>query len=483
MSKAGFYQEKMTFLMQYPAQDELAFYRFYTKNHPDESIGWYYLGREWEKLNQPDKAMEAYRKAVWTKDNDKSTDDARDAYHRLLREKKNKKRMQFLRRGISALLFLTTLFTGLFNQQEDNGISEEQPSLRAAGSHTEVIAVPASMSNQEAHKQVLRYLSQRRLYYSKPYTVIAIPETEGLPLYTPLLFYQPQSVKGIIQFDPVKKTVIRQKWYDPVCSCEKDTLFTTSQKALSKEQAELAKVLTIRNALFRYYQTHGRLPIKLGELDQPYPTNAISSIPKYTKRTDKRSLIQTGDLPNGTLDQEWPYYPASFRTDDAWNSLRKVVPLLHYPEPMIALEPLQIYIHQATYSLTLFSGTHVVRRYPIGLGQDHSTPQGYFRISHKISNPIGHDRIYGSRGMLFANSDFAIHGTNKPSSIGKNESLGCVRLHNKDVEELYSFTSLGTEVVISNKKSAPVTWSNALPFLLPVGKDEETPGVTYNWLH
>lgn len=484
MSKADFYQEKMTFLMQYPALDELAFYRFYTKNNPDEAIGWLYLGREWEKLNQPDKALEAYRRAVWAKEADtSSSEDAREAYHRLLRDKKQKKRLQFLRRGIAALLFLTTLFSGLFTQQEDSSISEEQPGPRVASSHTEVIAVPTSMSSQEAAKQVEKYITQRRLYYSKPYTVIAISETDGLPLYTPLLFYQPRQVKGIVQFDPVKKTIIRQKWFDPACACEKDALVTTSKQALAKEQTELAKVLTLRNALFRYYQTTGRLPNKLSELDKPFPQNTVSAIPQFIKRTDNRALTQTKDKTNGMTSQEWPYYPASFRNTDAWNSLRRVVPLLSYPEPMVSLEPLQIYIHQATYSLTLLSGSHIVRRYPIGLGQDQSTPQGFFRISHKINNPIGHDRIYGTRGMLFANTDFAIHGTNKPSSIGKNESLGCVRLHNNDVEELYSFTSLGTEVVISNKKSAPATWSNASPFLLPAGKDEETPGVTYSWLH
>jgi lipoprotein-anchoring transpeptidase ErfK/SrfK len=40
------------------------------------------------------------------------------------------------------------------------------------------------------------------------------------------------------------------------------------------------------------------------------------------------------------------------------------------------------------------------------------------------------------------------HGTNEPDSVGSDTSLGCVRLRNGDVEELYEILPRGTEVVI-----------------------------------
>ncbi|RME39135.1 MAG: L,D-transpeptidase, partial [Planctomycetota bacterium] len=32
-----------------------------------------------------------------------------------------------------------------------------------------------------------------------------------------------------------------------------------------------------------------------------------------------------------------------------------------------------------------------------------------------------------------------IHGTIEPDSIGRSVSLGCIRMHNEDVEEVYKY--------------------------------------------
>ncbi|MFY0542604.1 L,D-transpeptidase [Brevibacillus sp. H7] len=162
--------------------------------------------------------------------------------------------------------------------------------------------------------------------------------------------------------------------------------------------------------------------------------------------------------------------------------MREVVPLALFPEPTVPLQPLQIRIQQGSYSLVLYSGSHPVRRYPIGIGKDGLTPEGYFFILQKISRPRGHGDIYGTRGLIFADGGYAIHGTNTPESIGQAHSLGCIRLHNVDVEELYSFVSLGTEVIVSAHNQPLRTWSNPVRFFLTAGPDEETPQVVYHWL-
>ena len=45
-------------------------------------------------------------------------------------------------------------------------------------------------------------------------------------------------------------------------------------------------------------------------------------------------------------------------------------------------------------------------------------------------------------------SRLGIHGTNEPETVGQRESDGCIRLHNKDVEELFVLVPKGTPVEI-----------------------------------
>jgi lipoprotein-anchoring transpeptidase ErfK/SrfK len=43
---------------------------------------------------------------------------------------------------------------------------------------------------------------------------------------------------------------------------------------------------------------------------------------------------------------------------------------------------------------------------------------------------------------------YALHGTDKPESIGRSVSHGCVRLRNEDIETLYQMVAVGTPVFI-----------------------------------
>jgi hypothetical protein len=50
--------------------------------------------------------------------------------------------------------------------------------------------------------------------------------------------------------------------------------------------------------------------------------------------------------------------------------------------------------------------------------------------------------------MYLGNTEYRIHGTNAPDTIGKKVSSGCIRLTNEDVEDLYNRVTLGTKVVV-----------------------------------
>ena len=55
----------------------------------------------------------------------------------------------------------------------------------------------------------------------------------------------------------------------------------------------------------------------------------------------------------------------------------------------------------------------------------------------------------GAAAMTLSGGDFAIHGTNQPGSIGGFVSYGCIRMHNRDVLDLYARVGVGTQVVVT----------------------------------
>jgi lipoprotein-anchoring transpeptidase ErfK/SrfK len=101
----------------------------------------------------------------------------------------------------------------------------------------------------------------------------------------------------------------------------------------------------------------------------------------------------------------------------------------------------------------------VVKTYLVSTGKDNSTPVGTFRIVNKLLNPTWYktgavippdspDNILGSRWMGFDSKGYGIHGTTEPDNLGKQITLGCVRMRNDDVEELFDIVPVGTEVII-----------------------------------
>lgn len=132
------------------------------------------------------------------------------------------------------------------------------------------------------------------------------------------------------------------------------------------------------------------------------------------------------------------------------------------------LENLSITINIPSRILTLYAKDKVIKEYRVGIGKiDHETPIGDFKIRSKELNPTwikpikegeekvvieaGPDNPLGYRWMEFADL-YGIHGTNRPDSIGGYVSNGCVRMREKDVEELYDIVPLGTPVHITYER-------------------------------
>jgi lipoprotein-anchoring transpeptidase ErfK/SrfK len=58
------------------------------------------------------------------------------------------------------------------------------------------------------------------------------------------------------------------------------------------------------------------------------------------------------------------------------------------------------------------------------------------------SNPMG------AAAMVLTGGQYAIHGTNRPNSIGGFVSYGCIRMFNADIISLYNRVRVGTPVVV-----------------------------------
>ncbi|MBB4003737.1 lipoprotein-anchoring transpeptidase ErfK/SrfK [Aurantimonas endophytica] len=54
----------------------------------------------------------------------------------------------------------------------------------------------------------------------------------------------------------------------------------------------------------------------------------------------------------------------------------------------------------------------------------------------------------GEAAMTLSGGEYAIHGTNRPGSIGGFVSYGCIRMHNADILDLYERVAVGTPVTV-----------------------------------
>jgi hypothetical protein len=86
--------------------------------------------------------------------------------------------------------------------------------------------------------------------------------------------------------------------------------------------------------------------------------------------------------------------------------------------------------------------------------------------------------------MYLGNSEYRIHGTNDPTTIGKFVSSGCIRLTNEDVEDLFSRVSVGTKVVVLPKNAArPVEAHRSAPRQQQAGLERQALNLSPTNLH
>ncbi|WP_298615923.1 L,D-transpeptidase [uncultured Thermosynechococcus sp.] len=127
--------------------------------------------------------------------------------------------------------------------------------------------------------------------------------------------------------------------------------------------------------------------------------------------------------------------------------------------------PLHLEISLSRRQLTLYRGQTPLRRYPVAVGRPGwETPVGTFQVRQMIRDPAwknpfsgvviagGHPQNPLGRRWIGFWSDgknwVGLHGTPNPESVGQAVSHGCVRMYNRDIEELFEKVQLGVPVIV-----------------------------------
>jgi len=113
-------------------------------------------------------------------------------------------------------------------------------------------------------------------------------------------------------------------------------------------------------------------------------------------------------------------------------------------------------------TLTVTYNGEYFKTYRIGTGKHDKTPTGETKVTDRIMHPTwwqpdgkaipygSPDNLLGTHWLALDIRGYGIHGTWEPDTIGKHESEGCIRMHNRDIEELYTIIPIGTPVTIKD---------------------------------
>ena len=110
--------------------------------------------------------------------------------------------------------------------------------------------------------------------------------------------------------------------------------------------------------------------------------------------------------------------------------------------------------------------------YPVGVGREGFTWSGQDMITRKASwpewrppkvmiereakkghfipafMPGGPENPLGARALYIGDTEYRIHGTTQPWSIGKAVSSGCIRMMNDEVIDLFNRVEIGATVIV-----------------------------------
>jgi len=531
--------EPRTGLPEPAGEDELQFWKKYLVEHPDSKMAWYLLGKAYDRQQQPGKANYCYVQAgdVYRAYEKKSI--AMDAESEQVEVVQLDQRVEPTGRSgksrrtvVSVIVFVVLLsflaasavrdasFPG---ETDPPGIEDAQQPTdedeQSGADETPVWIDPSDDVEKELPTPPVvrqtgwsvQYMDSDRSQ-DEQFRADAAAAVGGMLVHSDnssqenYLVHAGSIAAGnrqwiewrngmnvLVAIDkPARSGVSRVHHYDEwLCECSPTATPARITEAVLDWQAAQEELLVAMSAAEHYRQRNGGTLENPQQLTADYPRNALSGLTALmADELDQSQPVRMDDTPQLSYFPykallQFPTMTDEPSDPDGLPDVSLVTGTQGVEDDEAGLiwdQPLEIIVDTSTHKLAVVSGSVMLRNYSVGLGGER-TPHGEFTISEKVRNPNGRDDgDFGSRGMTLSDTLYAIHGTNEPESIGKDESLGCVRMTKEDVEELFDMVPLGTKVTITDNVLPDHEIVPVERFGLPSEAQETNDAKVYKWL-
>ena len=118
------------------------------------------------------------------------------------------------------------------------------------------------------------------------------------------------------------------------------------------------------------------------------------------------------------------------------------------------IDPVRAVVEKRSFTMAVYVGDRMLRLYWVGHGADNKTPVTEFTVVDKLKDPDWYspdgqvypagspENILGRYFVKFSNPDpnisgYGAHGTPRPETVGTMSSMGCIRMYDDDIKELY----------------------------------------------
>jgi lipoprotein-anchoring transpeptidase ErfK/SrfK len=456
----------------------------YVREHPTNKMAWYLLGREYDAMGKKGKALYCYAQAgeiyeAFENQTINVSIESQQSLQQWERKRKNNRWMNKIRAAVAVIMILVGIAylpTVLPEAEQAAAPSLPKDVSPSQLQQTKVYYVAGSKTKDRVGAALQEMLIKERV---NSYAILAYGKQTADGKW--ISWLQPPDL--LLSVEGKQDAAQQQILYHDAESCSCQPSDAAKPQAIYHAWAEQREEeLVLRSALAAYSKKNGKAPDGLQALNQPYPQNMLSGITPFMQQLYEQQKEQLTTEASPTADisksqQAEVTGTAEPVTAPSTGAASGVSGLI---KPLT--DPVRIVVDKSNHRLALVSGSMIVRSYPVGLGAER-TPEGTFEITEKVRDPNGKSNgDFGSRGMTLSNTLYAIHGTNKPASIEKDQSLGCVRMLQADVEELFDMVPLGTPVTIGKGLLPPEVKRGEPVFKLPLYSNETNPGKVYKWL-